>query len=209
VCDSLVVSVSLQLIYLFKFYWWESGYWTSLDIMHDRAGYYICWGCLVWVPSVYTSGGMYLAAHPTQLGFLRSFFCFLIGALMIWINYDSDRQRQRFREKGGKEKIWGKDPKYIVASYTTEKGEQKSSLLLYSGYWGISRHFHYIPEILASLFWCVPCHTVIMPYFYVIFLTPLLIDRSARDDYRCASKYGKYWDEYRHHVPSRIIPYLY
>ena len=21
-----------------------------MDIMHDRAGYYLCWGCLCWVP---------------------------------------------------------------------------------------------------------------------------------------------------------------
>ena len=28
--------------------------------MHDRAGYYICWGCLVWVPSVYTSPALFL-----------------------------------------------------------------------------------------------------------------------------------------------------
>jgi NADH:ubiquinone oxidoreductase subunit 6 (subunit J) len=31
-----------------------------MDIMHDRAGYYICWGCLVWVPSVYTSPALFL-----------------------------------------------------------------------------------------------------------------------------------------------------
>lgn len=29
---------------------WETGYLSTIDIMHDRAGYYICWGCLVWVP---------------------------------------------------------------------------------------------------------------------------------------------------------------
>jgi 7-dehydrocholesterol reductase len=33
--------------YLVKFYMWETGYWGSMDIQHDRAGYYICWGCLV------------------------------------------------------------------------------------------------------------------------------------------------------------------
>ncbi|RYY32672.1 hypothetical protein EON62_05075, partial [archaeon] len=33
-----------------QFFWWETGYLASIDIMHDRAGYYICWGCLVWVP---------------------------------------------------------------------------------------------------------------------------------------------------------------
>ena len=47
-----------QLVYIAKFYWWETGYLRSLDIMHDRAGFYICWGCLVWVPSVYTSASL-------------------------------------------------------------------------------------------------------------------------------------------------------
>ncbi|KAF5807426.1 putative 7-dehydrocholesterol reductase [Helianthus annuus] len=39
-----------------------------MDIAHDRAGFYICWGCLVWVPSIYTSPGMYLVNHPVSLG---------------------------------------------------------------------------------------------------------------------------------------------
>jgi len=39
-------------IYNFKFFLWETGYFNSMDIQHDRAGYYICWGCLVWVPAV-------------------------------------------------------------------------------------------------------------------------------------------------------------
>lgn len=36
-----------------------------MDIMHDRAGYYICWGCLVWVPSVYTSPALFLTEVST------------------------------------------------------------------------------------------------------------------------------------------------
>ena len=44
----------------------------------------------------------------------------------------------------------------IRASYQTSEGEEKKSLLLASGWWGISRHFHYIPEIAAAFFWTVP-----------------------------------------------------
>jgi Ergosterol biosynthesis ERG4/ERG24 family len=44
---------------------WETGYWGTMDIMHDRAGYYICWGCLVWVPSVYTSPALFLTEVST------------------------------------------------------------------------------------------------------------------------------------------------
>lgn len=36
-------------VYLAKFFYWETGYFNTLDIMHDRAGYYLCWGCLCWV----------------------------------------------------------------------------------------------------------------------------------------------------------------
>ncbi len=38
---SMIVSVALQLIYIAKFFHWEMGYMKSLDIMHDRAGFYL------------------------------------------------------------------------------------------------------------------------------------------------------------------------
>ena len=34
--DSLLVSTTLMLVYITKFFWWESGYWNTLDIAHDR-----------------------------------------------------------------------------------------------------------------------------------------------------------------------------
>lgn len=39
--DSMIVSVLLQLIYVGKFFHWEMGYMKTLDIMHDRAGFYL------------------------------------------------------------------------------------------------------------------------------------------------------------------------
>jgi 7-dehydrocholesterol reductase len=45
---AVLVNTVLQLVYVAKFFLWESGYMSSLDIMHDRAGYMICWGCMVW-----------------------------------------------------------------------------------------------------------------------------------------------------------------
>jgi 7-dehydrocholesterol reductase len=60
VSSSMFVCVALQTIYIAKFYWWETGYFCSMDIQHDRAGYYICYGCLVYLPVVYTSQVPYL-----------------------------------------------------------------------------------------------------------------------------------------------------
>ena len=44
-----VVNAILINIYLLKFFYWETGYFNTLDITLDRAGYYLCWGCLCWV----------------------------------------------------------------------------------------------------------------------------------------------------------------
>lgn len=207
--DSMVVAVALQLIYITKFFIWETGYLRSLDIMHDRAGYYICWGCLVWVPGIYTSPTLYLVNHPNHLGLPLALTIFTLGATSIMINYFADRQRQKVRESEGKCNVWGKKPSVMVANYVTTQGEKKQNLLLSSGWWGISRHFHYVPEILGAFFWSVPAlFTHFIPYFYVIFLTILLIERSFRDDRRCALKYGNDWKTYCKQVPYKIIPYM-
>lgn len=205
--DSMMVAVGLQLVYIGKFFWWETGYLRSLDIMHDRAGFYICWGCLVWVPSVYTSSTLYLVQHPNHLGWPLAIGIFVLGTLSIFINYMADAQRQNVRATNGKTTVWGKAPEIIVGHYTTEKGEKKESLLLASGWWGIARHFHYVPEIMGALFWTLPAlFTNVLPYFYVVFLTALLTDRAFRDDNRCAIKYGEDWKTYCKKVPYKIIP---
>eukprot|EP00854_Cymbomonas_tetramitiformis_P005665 gene5665-6851_t len=181
-------------VYNTKFFMWETGYWGSIDIMHDRAGYYICWGCLVWVPSIYTSPALYLVNNPVALGTPLAAAITVAGLFCIWSNYDCDRQRQTFRETGGKAPVWGKAPTYIVAKYTTSEGTKKSSLLLTSGWWGLARHFHYLPEIMSSFFWTMPgLFQHPLHYFYVFYLSILLADRAIRDDSRCLSKYGPFW----------------
>ena len=208
--DSMVVAVALQLIYIGKFFLWETGYLRSLDIMHDRAGFMICWGCLVWVPCIYTSSTLYLVNHPNHLGPLVSMGIFLLGAVSILVNYFADLQRQQVRAKNGDCLVWRRKPILIEANYQTQDGETKQTLLLASGWWGLSRHFHYIPEIAGAFFWTVPAlFNHFLPYFYVIFLTILLVDRAFRHDKRCGDKYGSSWGDYCAKVPYKIIPYLY
>ena len=206
----MAVNVALQLIYVAKFFYWESGYLCRKDTQHDRAGYRICWGCLVWLPMIYTSHSFYLAENAPEISTLTAAMLFFVGFLMIFVNYDSDNQRYVFRQNKGECKIFGKVPRKIVAKYTTDSGDVRTSLLLLDGYWKVSRHFHYVPEILASLCWSLPAlnSSLVGPYFYVFYLTILLTDRAFRDDDRCRKKYGKYWDEYCAQVPYKIIPGL-
>ena len=48
-----------------------------------------------------------------------------------------------------------------------------------------------------------------LPYFYFVFLTLLLFDRAFRDDARCASKYGKFWEQYCRLVPYKVVPLIF
>ncbi|WP_298624253.1 7-dehydrocholesterol reductase [uncultured Legionella sp.] len=207
--NSMLISVTLQLLYIAKFYAWETGYLRSLDIMHDRAGFYICWGCMVWVPCIYTSPGMYLVLHPIELSMGWASAIFGLGVVSIMINYLADKQRIIARETEGNCKIWGRKPTTLVAHYQTEDGIAKKTLLLASGWWGVARHFHYVPELAAAFLWSVPAlFTHFAPYFYVCFLTILLVDRAFRDDRRCSRKYGEYWTKYCELVPYKIVPLI-
>jgi 7-dehydrocholesterol reductase len=145
--------------------------------------------------------------HPNHLGLATSATIAILGVASIFTNYAADAQRQRVRATQGRTTVWGKPPVVVVGRYTTEKGEKKESLLLASGFWGIARHFHYVPEILGALFWTLPAlFTNVLPYFYVIFLTALLTDRAFRDDNRCAIKYGEDWKAYCEKVRYKILP---
>ncbi|MBK7149341.1 MAG: 7-dehydrocholesterol reductase, partial [Bacteroidetes bacterium] len=171
---SIIVSAALLFVYLFKFFVWEAGYMKSMDIQVDRAGYYICWGCLVWVPAIYTSPVMYMVQHPVVLSPGVAVLLLLLGLAAIWVNYWADYQRQVVRLTHGATLIWGKPPVLIEAHYTTRDGQPKTNLLLASGFWGISRHFHYVPEILAAFCWsCATGFSHFAPFFYVSFLTVL------------------------------------
>ena len=214
---AMAVNVALQVVYCFKFFVWEAGYMASMDIAHDRAGYYIAWGCLAFVPSMYVSHSWWLVratdralaagAPPPELSPAAAGALLVTGLVSIWLNYDADRQRQVVRERYPNVSVWGAPPVVVHAKYTTETGERRAAILLASGYWGLASHFHYVPELTASLCWSLAAGGgSAIPYAYVVFLAVLLTDRAFRDDARCAAKYGDGWTAYRKLVPYKIIP---
>ena len=96
-------------------------------------GFYICWGCLTFIPSLYTSPAMFLTNHPVDFPPTVTALLIALGCLMVYINYAADAQRLHFRLNNGDCLIWGRKPEYIVAEYTTENGKKMESLLLTSG----------------------------------------------------------------------------
>jgi len=213
----LFFSALSQYLYLFKFFLWEMGYMRSIDIIVDRAGFEIQWGCLVWVPAVYTLHSRFLVQYPSGYSFPVALGLFILSMTGVALNYLADRERDVFRATNGQTLVWGKKPNFIKAKYTiidrkTGESSEKTSLLLASGFWGVARHFQYFFELTAAWSWCLlanPFQNGIFVIFYAAFLTYLLIDRAERDSKKCHSKYGKYYEEYCLLVPYKILPGIY
>lgn len=208
--DGHCITMTLIVCYLGKFFYWESGYMKTMDICVDRAGWYLCYGCICYVPIFYTLPSIYLAYHPVHLGMPLASLILCLGFICLYLNYDADNQRVIVRATNGNCLVWNKEPTIIRAKYVLLNGNQSENILLASGYWGISSHFHYIPELGLAFCWCTTAmFQNLLPYLYFIFLLILLTHRSIRDDNKCSNKYGKYWLEYRKLVPHKIVPYVF
>ena len=116
--------VALQLVYIFKFFVWEGGYFRSLDIMHDRFGFYICWGVLAWVPCVYTLVGLYLVDHPIDLPGPLAAAIFVVGVAAIWDQLRGRRPAPARARHRRRHQVGGKPPELIRARYTTGDGRR-------------------------------------------------------------------------------------
>ena len=109
------VTAILTNIYLAKFFMWETGYFNTLDITLDRAGYYLCWGCLCWVQIFYTFTSLFMVGHPSKISNFAAFAILIYGLISIMLNYAVDRQKEVFRTNNGKCHIWGRPAKFLVS----------------------------------------------------------------------------------------------
>jgi protein-S-isoprenylcysteine O-methyltransferase Ste14 len=72
------------------------------------------------------------------------------------------------------------------------------------------RHPNYLGDLMMGLAWCL-CTGFehLLPYFYIIYFTILLVHREYRDARHCARKYGSDWELYTSQVRWRILPGVY
>jgi 7-dehydrocholesterol reductase len=209
--SAALASFLLQSYYCAKFYHWEEGYMNSIDIITDRGGFYICYGCIGFLAPIFCTESHYFAVHAPQmplawvLGVVVT--CFSATTLQYWI----DQQRLEFRQQWPKPaEIWGKPAEFIVAKYEGPNGEIKSNPLLCSGYWGLARHTNYMLEwVITFCFGVVGGFESLIPFTYFLTIFIITFHRSDRDDAKCSAKYGTFFAEYKQKVPYRIVPGVY
>ena len=201
------ISAPMLLVCIFHFFYvadyflHEEAILSTWDIRHERFGFMLSWGCLVWVPFTFSLQAQYLVRHAHDLSLPATVGIVALNAAGYFIFRSSNLQKHRFRQNPSA-LIWGKRPSFL----RTARGTQ----LLTAGFWGIARHLNYTGDLMMGLAWCLTCKFGhVLPYFYFIYFSILLIHRERRDDQHCAKRYGADWDEYRRKVPWRMIPGLY
>ena len=192
----------LQLVYVVDCFWNEKALYSTMDVKHEAFGWMLVFGDLTWVPFTYSLQAHYLIDRVHDLPTWLAVLTIAMAATGYWIFRQTNLQKDRFRENPEAATIWGKSVDYLE----TEHG----SKLLLSGFWGWSRHFNYVGDILMALSWSLPCmFDSALPYFYPIYFAGLLIHRERRDHFLCSRKYGADWDRYCERVRWRIIPGVY
>lgn len=201
VTASLVMVCAFQILYVTDYFVVEPAILSTWDIRHEPFGWMLCWGSLVWVPFTYSLQGLYLVGNPVALPLWAIIGITALNLAGYFIFRTSNLQKHRFRADPSRP-IWGRTPEFIQTKHGTK--------LLVSGWWGVARHSNYLGDLMMGLAWCLACgFGHVLPYFYIIYFTILLLQREWRDSKHCAAKYGDDWVTYRSRVRWRIVPGLY
>ncbi len=198
---AMLVVTLCQALYIVDFFVLEANLLSMIDIIEENLGFMLWLAFLVWMPFNFTLQQQYILTADPELSTLAAIGLLLLNVVGYYVFRSANLQKQQFR-RDPSQPIWGKTPQ----SMQTKRGTK----LLLSGWWGIARHANYMGDMMMALAWCMACgFGSVVPYFYVIYFVPLLIDRERRDHAMCQRKYGDDWDRYCEKVPYRIIPFVY
>ncbi|XP_021467747.2 delta(14)-sterol reductase LBR isoform X2 [Oncorhynchus mykiss] len=197
---AMILVNCFHLLYVLDAFWHEEGVLSYMDITHDGFGFMLAFGDLMWVPFTFSLQAYYLVHHPNHLS-----LPWIVGIVTLNVIGFSI-----FRKANSQKNAFRRNPSDPTLSHLKTIPTATGKSLLVSGLWGLVRHPNYLGDLIMALAWSLPCgFTHILPYFYVIYLSILLVHREARDEAQCRRKYGSAWDDYCREVRYRIIPRVY
>ena len=197
------------LLYVALFSWFICDYLVferihlyTYDLVAERVGFKLVWGCLSWYPYFYAVGLWSVADLPNPR---TPVWLLILAALVFFAGWTLSRgaNMQKFSFK--------RDPERVFLGVVPRAFSDGERSVLYSGFWGVSRHVNYLGEILmaSGLTLALGWPLMLGPWLYPLYYVALLFPRERDDDRRCAAKYGPLWEQYREKVPWRIVPRVY
>uniref|UniRef100_A0A8C8H3R1 Delta(14)-sterol reductase LBR n=1 Tax=Oncorhynchus tshawytscha TaxID=74940 RepID=A0A8C8H3R1_ONCTS len=178
---AMILVNCFHLLYVLDAFWHEEGVLSYMDITHDGFGFMLAFGDLMWVPFTFSLQAYYLVHHPNHLSLPWIVGIITLNVIGFSIFRKANSQKNSFR----------RNPSDPTLSHLKTIPTATGKSLLVSGLWGLVRHPNYLGDLIMALAWSLPCgFTHILPYFYVIYLSILLVHREARDEAQCRRKYG-------------------
>ena len=200
VSPSIVLVCLFQAWYVLDSFWFEDAILTTMDIVHDGFGFMLAFGDLCWVPFTYSLQARFLVDYPTNLTPLAALGIIALNTIGYIIFRWSNSQKNQFRC----------NPNHPSVRHLETLHTQRGTKLIVSGWWGWCRHPNYVGDLIMALAWSLPCgFTFMIPHFYLIYFTTLLVHRQLRDEHQCKAKYGQDWERFCERVKWRLIPGLY
>jgi len=197
----MALLVLFQLLYVGDCMLHEEAILSTWDIRHERFGWMLAWGSLVWVPFTFSLQAYYLVDHTPALarGALAAIAALNVAGYVVF--RASNLQKHRFRLDPARP-VWGRPARFIRTA--------RGPLLLASGWWGVARHLNYLGDIMMALAWCLLTgFATPLTYFYAVYMVVLLVHRERRDHALCQARYGEDWTRYCDVVRWRILPGIY
>ena len=203
VSPGVVLYVAMLSWFVCDYLVFERVHLYTYDLVAERVGFKLVWGCLCWYPYFYVVGLWAVADLPNPHA---PIWLHALSAMLFLVGWTLSRgsNMQKFAFK--------RDPQRVflgrIAPDAISDGERQ---ILANGFWGVSRHVNYLGEILmaCSLALVLGWPALLGPWLYPLYYVLLLGARERDDDKRCAEKYGPLWEEYRKRVRWRIVPGVY
>ena len=136
--------------------------------------------------------------------------CFLTMLLFFsgWIMTRGANLQKYYLKRNPEEKTISLFMNLLSLSQETVPGTKRR--VLWSGFWGYSRHLNYFGEITQAIAIAIPSFLwsgSLVPFIYPVYYILLFVGRVYDDDKICEKKYGKVaWGKYREKVRFRIAP---
>ena len=178
--------------YILDYFIFERVQLYTYDLIHERLGFMLFWGGLVVYGWLFILPLWGMAAHPDP-GFSAVWtYVWLIGTAALFLLG------------------WSISRGANLQKYTFKRWPDRK--ILYSGLWGVTRHFNYMGEGFFPLSIALAFGHFANPWAwtYFVFIVTLFTFRQRDDERHCAEKYGaEKWAEYKSRVKYRIFPGVY